>query len=231
MKPPAEKQDLQLMSRMFGDIAPRYDFVTRTFSFGMDSRWKQLAVVRARLPENAVVLDLACGTGDFSELILRKLPRSRTVAADLTEPMLELARKRGIRTVVCADAQLLPFPNDAFDCVFVGYGLRNFPDLTVALAEIARVLRPNGWLVTLDFFLPANPILRRLFLTILFTQGAAWGLLLHGRPRTYTYIPDSLRNFMSARDLVTRLQSAGFSSVDCREFLFGGIAVHWAIKS
>jgi len=219
------------MSRMFGDIAPRYDFVTRTFSFGMDSRWKQLAVDRSPLPADAVVLDLACGTGDFSELVVRKLPKAWSIAVDLTEPMLQLARQRGVHTVVCADAQSLPFPSGAFDCVFVGYGLRNFPNLPAAVAEIARVLRPGGGAVTLDFFLPANPILRRAFLAILFIQGAAWGLLLHGRPRTYTYIPDSLRGFMTARDLIGLLRGTGFSRVDSREFLFGGIAVHWALKS
>ena len=219
------------MSRMFGEIAPRYDFVTRTFSFGMDSRWKRMAVDRAPLPADAAVLDLACGTGDFSELVVRKLPRARSIAADLTEPMLDLARKREINTLVCADAQSLPFPSESFDCVFVGYGLRNFPNLLAAVKEIARVLRPGGCLVTLDFFLPRNPILRRVFLAILFIQGAAWGLLLHGRPRTYTYIPDSLRNFMTARDLAALLCGTGFSRVDSREFLFGGIAIHWAIKT
>lgn len=140
------------MSRMFGEIAPRYDFVTRTFSFGMDSRWKRMAVDRAPLPADAAVLDLACGTGDFSELVVRKLPRARSIAADLTEPMLDLARKREINTLVCADAQSLPFPSESFDCVFVGYGLRNFPNLLAAVKEIARVLRPGGCLVTLDFF-------------------------------------------------------------------------------
>jgi demethylmenaquinone methyltransferase / 2-methoxy-6-polyprenyl-1,4-benzoquinol methylase len=231
MNSPAEKQSKRLMRQMFGEIAPRYDFVTRIFSYGMDSRWKRQAVARAPLPSDALVLDLACGTGDFSKLVLEKLPQSRPVAADLTEPMLRLARQRGIANAVCADAEGLPFADAMFDCVFVGYGLRNFPHLSVAVQEIARVLRPGGCVVTLDFFLPANPILRRLYLGILYAQGGFWGLLLHGRPRTYTYIPDSLRGFMSMDDFSALLRRSGFARVDQRPYLFGGIALHWAIRN
>ena len=114
---------------------------------------------------------------------------------DLTERMLQLARARGVRHAVCGDAGMLPFPDASFDCVFIGYGLRNFPNLEVALREIERVTRPGGLLVSLDFFLPANPLLRKLYLAYLYAQGAFWGLVLHGRPRVYTYIPDSLRSF------------------------------------
>ena len=140
---------------MFSTIAPRYDFITRAFSYGMDRRWKRTLVRRARLPENAAVLDLASGTGDFSLEISARYPKSKTVAVDLTERMLKLARARGVQAVVCADAGLLPFPTACFDCVFIGYGLRNFPQLPVTLREIERVTRPGGLLLSLDFFLPA----------------------------------------------------------------------------
>ena len=129
------------MRAMFGEIAPRYDFITRIFSFGMDARWKRLGVARAGLADDAVVLDLASGTGDFSELILRQLPRARAVAMDLTEAMLRRARARGLTETACGDATALPFADGTFDCVFVGYGLRNFPCLQSALREIERVTR------------------------------------------------------------------------------------------
>ena len=92
MNSPAEKNDGRLMRRMFGAIAPRYDFVTRAFSYGMDRGWKEFAVQRASLSSGAVVLDLACGTGDFSQIVLQSLPGAMVVAVDLTEPMLELAK-------------------------------------------------------------------------------------------------------------------------------------------
>ena len=227
---PAERQDLGLMREMFGAIAPRYDFMTRVLSYGMDGRWKRLGVENATLPDNAVALDLAAGTGDFSELLLRRRPRARAVVVDLTEPMLRQARARGLQETACADATALPFADGSFDCVFVGYGLRNFPCLATALREIERVTRPGGLLVALDFFLPRNPVFRRAYLGYLYAQGAFWGTVLHGRPRTYTYIPDSLRSFVSLAEFSTMLGEMGYERMDARSFIFGGIGLHWAVK-
>jgi len=227
---PPEQRDSRLMRKMFGRIAPRYDFITRVFSYGMDRGWKRQAVERASLPPNAVILDLACGTGDFSKLVARRVPQAEIVAADLTHGMLCLAREGGIERVTCADALRLPFRDGAFDGVFVGYGLRNFPGMETAVAEILRVLRPGGVLVSLDFFLPANPVLRMIYLGYLYLQGGFWGLLLHGHPRTYTYIPDSLRRFVTAGEFCAVLGRAGYGSISVRRYLFGGIALHWAAR-
>ncbi|HLN03804.1 MAG TPA: ubiquinone/menaquinone biosynthesis methyltransferase [Bryobacteraceae bacterium] len=215
------------MRDMFTTIAPKYDFITRAFSFGMDRGWKRLAVTRAGLPSNARVLDLACGTGDFGKLALAHCSGAQIVASDLTEPMLRLAQ---IPDSACADAASLPFQSACFDAVFIGYGLRNFPRLEVTLQEVHRVLKPGGVLVSLDFFLPRNGWLRRLYLGYLYAQGAAWGILLHGRARVYTYIPDSLRNFLTAETFSSLLEKMQFTRVTARKFLLGGIAVHWARK-
>ena len=230
MRTPAEKQDAHEMRAMFGAIAPRYDFVTRIFSYGMDRRWKRACVAQAALPQNAIVLDLAAGTGDFSNLVIEKLPKARALAVDLTEAMLRVARERGVGEAVCADAGSLPFPDASFDCVFVGYGLRNFPNLALALKEIGRVTRPGGAMVSLDFFLPRNPIFRRTYLGYLFLQGAFWGLLLHGRARTYTYIPDSLKSFLSVDDFSVMLAQTGYEKIRARSFILGGIGAHFAVK-
>jgi demethylmenaquinone methyltransferase/2-methoxy-6-polyprenyl-1,4-benzoquinol methylase len=144
--------------------------------------------------------------------------------------MLQVARARGLHNGVCGDATRLPFADQSFDCVFIGYGLRNFPSLESALHEIERVTRPGGLLVTLDFFLPANRLFRRLYLGYLYGQGALWGTLLHGRPRTYTYIPDSLRSFVSMDEFSAALGRRGYALIDTRAFLFGGIGLHWAVK-
>ncbi len=131
---------------------------------------------------------------------------------------------------VCADATALPFADETFDRVFVGYGLRNFPNLIAAVQEIKRVTRPGGMLVSLDFFLPGNRVWRRLFLAYLYAQGTFWGTLLHGHPRIYTYIPDSLRHFVSMSDFAALLQDAGYVQVEDRAHLFGGIGLHWAVR-
>lgn len=230
MQPPPERQDTRLMRKMFGSIAPRYDFITRILSYGMDRRWKRLGVMRASLPEKAMVLDLASGTGDFSRLVRERLPNARPVAVDLTEEMLRLARASGLDEAVCADATMLPFADASFDCVFIGYGLRNFPNLGTAMREIERITRPGGLMVSLDFFLPANRVFRELYLGYLYLQGAFWGILLHGRPRTYSYIADSLRSFVSMQDFSSLLQRTGYERIDAQGFIFGGIALHWAVK-
>jgi demethylmenaquinone methyltransferase/2-methoxy-6-polyprenyl-1,4-benzoquinol methylase len=215
------------MRDMFSTIAPKYDFITRIFSYGMDQRWKRLAVRRAVLPARAKVLDLACGTGDFSKLVRREAPETSVIAADLTETMLRLS---GLPRAVCADAASLPFADGSFDAVFVGYGLRNFPGLRAAIEEVHRVLKPGGVLVSLDFFLPSRRWLRRFYLAYLYVQGAFWGLVLHRRARVYTYIPDSLQSFQSADEFTASLEKMQFAGVTARPFILGGIAVHWARK-
>ncbi len=219
------------MRRLFGVVAPRYDFITRVFSYGMDGTWKRRAVQMAGISGQAVVLDLACGTGDFSKLVRAQHPHAVTVACDLTESMLCVARSSGVTNPVCGDAARLPFADDSFDRVFVGYGLRNFPELTNALSELYRVMRPGGVLLTLDFFVPRNRVLRKLFLGYLYAQGAFWGALLHRETRIYTYIPDSLRSFVTAQDFSVALNNLKFHAVGERSFLLGGIALHRATKS
>jgi demethylmenaquinone methyltransferase/2-methoxy-6-polyprenyl-1,4-benzoquinol methylase len=124
----------------------------------------------------------------------------------------------------------LPFADGQFDAVFVGYGLRNFPQLEGALREILRVTKPGGLLVSLDFSLPANPLLRLVYLAVLYVQGAFWGLCLHGNAGHYTYIAKSLRSFVTSAGLRQLLERLGCRDVRATEYVLGGIAVHSAAK-
>lgn len=221
---PPEKADSRQMREMFETIAPRYDFITRAFSFGMDREWKRQALEGCGLPPGARVLDLACGTGDFSKLAVEA--GLRPVGADLTFGMLR--ESDGLRHAVCGDAMRLPFADSSFDAVCVGYGVRNFPDLGKALGEVRRVLRPGGVLASLDFFLPENRVWRELFLGYMHAQGAFWGLALHGQARIYTYIPRSLRSFLTSQGYSDLLGRSGFQGAGNRRYLLGAIQVHWA---
>src|SRR5438046_10262609 len=112
---PAERADTRLMRHMFGVIAPKYDFITRVFSYGMDRRWKRQGVAMATMPERPVVLDLACGTGDFSKLVAKRCPAAVTIAADLTNGMLRLARSGVVEEAGCAHAMAAPVLDQGFD--------------------------------------------------------------------------------------------------------------------
>jgi demethylmenaquinone methyltransferase/2-methoxy-6-polyprenyl-1,4-benzoquinol methylase len=215
--------------RLFGTIAARYDLITRLLSFGQDQRWKERLIDRANLSAGARVLDLACGTGDLSFLAAER--GANVTALDLTTEMIQLARaKKSAREIrwLTGDMNALPFPAGSFDVVTIGYGLRNVPELTVALAEAHRVLRPGGHLCSLDFERPESSILRGIYLLYLNTVGASLGWVLHGDPDTYRYIPASIRRWPGARRVAEIMRAHGFSAVECVP-LFGGLmALHIA---
>jgi len=212
--------------RLFATIADRYDFITRVLSYGQDRRWKRRLIDLAALRADDRVLDLACGTGD---LLFAAAARARTVVGlDLTHRMLVLAMRKRREKFVAGDMLALPFPDASFTVVTTGYGLRNVPDLRVAIAEIARVLAPGGRLLSLDFNRPDNALLRTAYHAYLTVAGAALGYALHRDPDTYRYIPESIRNYPGARGVARMLEEQGFTEVKVVPVLFGLMAIHVA---
>jgi ubiquinone/menaquinone biosynthesis methyltransferase len=217
--------------RLFSIIAPRYDLITVLLSFGRDRRWKRRLIGMAPISLETMVLDAACGTGDIAfEAAARG---GRVVGLDVTPGMLVLARERPetARTpvgFVCGDMVALPFPDASFTVVTTGYGLRNVPDLGVALAEIRRVLTPGGCLLSLDFNRPASPVIRTIYLAYLSIVGSALGLVLHRDPDTYRYIPASIRRYPGASAVCEMAKDAGFSSCTWHPVLGGLLAIHLA---
>ncbi len=242
LRDPAIKQ--YYVTTMFDLVAPRYDRFTRWFSYGLDARWKRqlLAEAATRLSPGAVALDAACGTGDLM-LGLRKQGvtvigldpsaamlascRMRCRDADLTTdlpPSPPTAAPRLLR----GDLMALPLPAAAVGMVTVGYGLRNVPELGAALAEIRRVLRPGGWLLSLDFFRPDSPLWAATFVRYLRVAGRLYGWWWHGEPNAYGYIAESVRRFLTARAFQTALGAAGFDVAAAHRKLAGGIGIHVA---
>jgi demethylmenaquinone methyltransferase/2-methoxy-6-polyprenyl-1,4-benzoquinol methylase len=217
--------------RMFGIIAPRYDLITRLLSYGLDQRWKARLVERAGDCRGRRALDLACGTGD---LALAVSARGATVLGlDLTQAMLRLAaRKPGGRRVawVLADMSHLPVGSASVDLVTVSYGLRNVARLDEALREIARVLRPGGRLLSLDFNRPAGTLLRETYLAYLAVVGSLLGLVLHGDADTYRYIAASLRRYPGAPAVAERMRACGLADATWEPLLGGLMALHAATK-
>jgi ubiquinone/menaquinone biosynthesis methyltransferase len=227
---------------LFDTIAPRYDRFTRWFSFGMDARWKRALARRARagLPRGGRILDLACGTGDLAACCLHDHGEVTQVSElalglDVSRDMLAIAARRlsaGDRRAVLinGDMMSLPVASSSIDLVMVGYGMRNVPVLAEALAEIRRVLKPAGWLFTLDFFRPGGRAWRAAFERYLRIAGRVYGWWWHGEPDAYGYIAASLERWLDRQAYEDRLQESGFRVGWRRCRLGGGICLHGATK-
>lgn len=219
--------------RLFHTIADRYDLITRLLSFGLDRRWKLRLAALARPVAGAPVLDLACGTGDIAFELAQS--GAGVIGLDVTHRMLQLARAlaeatppgRAVRFVT-GDMMALPFPEASFDVVTTGYGLRNVPRIDGALAEIRRVLRPGGLLLSLDFDRPRNPLVRGIYLGYLTIVGSVLGWILHRDPDTYRYIPESIRRYPGAAGVSSMLRDAGFGETRVVPLLGGLMAINVA---
>jgi demethylmenaquinone methyltransferase/2-methoxy-6-polyprenyl-1,4-benzoquinol methylase len=215
--------------RLFHTIAGRYDLITRLLSFGRDQAWKRRLVALAAPRAGMRALDLASGTGDIALALAAR--GARVTALDLTLRMLQLARAKpnaGGLTFVTGDMMTLPFPPDAFDLVTAGYGLRNVPRIDTAAAEIQRVLKPGGLLLSLDFNRPSNALVRGVYLTYLTLVGSALGWALHRDPDTYRYIPESIRRYPGADGVAAILARAGFERCEVIPLLGGLMAINVA---
>ena len=203
---------------MFDTIAPRYELVNRVMTFGLDRGWRRRTVAALALPPGALVLDLACGTGDLSRLGARCA--YRMVGADLSAGML--AANDRAAPVVQADGCRLPFAAGTFDGLLCGYALRNFSDLPGTLAEAARVVRPGGRLAVLEVDAPSSRVMRAGY-DVWFTRVVpVLGGLLSDRD-AYAYLPRSVDYLPPAAALRRLLLHAGFSGVGIRP-LAGGLS-------
>jgi ubiquinone/menaquinone biosynthesis methyltransferase len=215
--------------KLFATIADRYDLITAVLSYGQDARWKAKLVSIADVRAGERALDLAAGTGDIAFAVAAR--GAKTVALDLTHRMLQLARgKSQSASFITGDMTNLPFQPGSFDLITTGYGLRNVPDLNAAIDEIARVLKPGGRLLSLDFNRPENAIVRAAYLSYLAIIGSTLGWLLHRDPDTYRYIPESIRRYPGARGVADRLASRGFDHVTVIPLLFGLMSLHLASR-
>jgi demethylmenaquinone methyltransferase/2-methoxy-6-polyprenyl-1,4-benzoquinol methylase len=203
---------------MFDTIAPRYDLMNRLMTFGLDKGWRRSTVASLGLPDGALVLDLACGTGDLSRLGTRR--GYRMVGADLSAGML--AANATATPLVEADGSRLPFASGSFDGLVCGYALRNFTDLAATLTECARVLRPGGRLAVLEVDAPTSRLWRTGY-DVWFTKAVpALGAALSDR-EAYHYLPESVAYLPPTHELRRMLLDAGFSAVGIRP-LAGGLS-------
>lgn len=224
--------------RMFGEIAGRYDLLNHLLSLNVDRYWRW-RTVRQAPPGDGPILDLCTGTGDLALAYYRaSRGQAQIVAADFCHPMLVLGDQKRSRagvngqvTFVEADAQRLPFPDDYFALVCVAFGLRNVTDTDRGLREMARVCRPGGRVVVLEFSMPRRQPLRAIycwyFRHVLPRIGQA---LARNRQDAYRYLPESVGEFPSGDALVERMRAAGLARLTYRPLTLGVATLYLGVK-
>lgn len=214
-------QNPQFVKTTFASIAQRYDLANHLLSGGMDFLWRRRAaeIVREWNPQR--VLDLATGSGDLALTIQRACPNAEMIGTDFCEPMLEQARKKGLQNTVVADAMRLPFSAAEFDVVTVAFGLRNMESWPGALREMARVLKPGGHVLILDFSIPKPP-LRTLYRFYLHRILPWLAEMVTREKSAYEYLGASIEKFPHGEEMKSLIASCGFSEPTC-EPLTGGI--------
>jgi demethylmenaquinone methyltransferase/2-methoxy-6-polyprenyl-1,4-benzoquinol methylase len=232
------EQKRQYVRALFSTIADRYDFITVALSFGRDRAWKKRLVRAAGVQRDDRVVDLACGTGDIA--FIAAAYGAVVIGLDVTRRMVELARAKAqqigegadtrLPQFAVADMMALPLANASVDVITTGYGLRNVPALDVAVDEIARVLRPGGRLVSLDFNRPRAAVIRLPYLAYLTVVGATLGWILHRDPDTYRYIPESVRRYAGAHGVAELLTAHGFQNVRIIRVMGGFMTIHVAYR-
>jgi demethylmenaquinone methyltransferase/2-methoxy-6-polyprenyl-1,4-benzoquinol methylase len=232
------QQKEQAVQRMFSSIARYYDLNNSLLSLGLHHSWKRQAAAHL-IEDSRFVLDVGAGTADLALLAARRLgERARIVAADLNGPMLAIGLQK-VRTarlqrqILCvqANAEHLSAPDATFDAVTTGFCLRNVSDLSRALQEIRRVLKPGGRLICLEFSRPLAGWLRRLYDWYSFTLLPWIGTRVSGDTTgVYQYLPASIRSFPDQDGLARLLREVGFQKVEYHNLSGGIVAIHVAVK-
>lgn len=223
------------VQKMFAAIAPSYDLNNRLHSLWMDQSWRRIAVKLANLKATDRVVDVACGTGDLTLAFQTKLaqitgragassPRAAVLGIDFTYEMLPIAGAKSYSSIsyINGDALSLPLPNQSADVISIAFGIRNVSDPAAAIHEFARVLRPGGRLIILEFSLPTNPILRGLYNFYFRKILPRTATLISGdKTGAYKYLPESVNTFISRDTMQEMMRDAGFGQVEAFPLTFG----------
>src|SRR5688572_14703421 len=232
------------ISGMFDAIAERYDFLNHLLSAGLDKRWRKQAIDALQLTGRETILDLCTGTADLALAATSGERRAkRVVGIDFSAAMLQIGHDKVRRagpigpavtapavTLIRGDAMRIPLRDASVDATTIGFGIRNVEQPAVACQEIARVLRPAGTLVILEFSLPRSSVLRNFYLWYFRSILPLIGRLVSKHPSAYTYLPASVEAFPSPEEFCQQLRDAGFGTVRAVPLTFGIVYMFVAVK-
>ena len=229
----AKKENIKAL---FDNIAPDYDKLNHILSLNIDKSWRRKAVREIIDKEGPLkVLDVACGTGDFTIEIARKMSGGSVTGIDLSEGMMSVGREKaaaaGIEAVLeYGDCEALRYEDNTFDRVAVAFGVRNFEHLNLGLKEMWRVLDKDGKLVILELSVPSNPVIRWCYKLYFLNILPAIGGFVSGNKGAYRYLPASVLHFPAPDKFVAMMHEAGFREVRHKAFTFGICRMYVGIK-
>lgn len=232
------KEKTRKVAGVFHSVAEKYDIMNDLMSFGIHRIWKRIAVDLANIRNGDKVLDLASGTGD---LTARMAPlvgdKGRICSSDINSSMLEKGKEnllnKGIYQnidYVLADAEELPFADNTFNKVIIGFGIRNVTHIEKALASMCRVLKPGGRAIILEFSQPNVPLVKPIYDAFSFSVLPLLGKLIAGDSASYKYLHESIRMHPDQQAMANLLVSAGFDESDYHNLTAGIVAVHRGFK-
>jgi len=225
MNAPTLDKSAPRVREMFSNIAGRYDLLNHLLSANQDKVWRRTAIKILKPRAEERILDLCCGTGDFAAQCLQAEPQCHLTGADFAIPMLQIARQKNPSAIqfTAADALCLPFEDHQFDAVMVAFGVRNFTDTKAGLIEIARVLKPGGRLMMLEFLRPESAFLKWGFGIFFRRILPVIGRIISGHGQAYSYLPASVNGFYSEKEIDALFESCGFV-VQHSKSHFAGVA-------
>lgn len=225
------------VERLFDSIAPTYDALNHTLSFGFDRAWRSKAVKAVASYQPQTVLDVATGTGDFALLLARKLRLRKVTAVDISDGMMRVGREKaareGLHDVVIfkkEDCSRLSFDDGCFDAVTVTFGIRNFENLDACMGEILRVLRKGGHLVMLELSYPNRKLWRFLFGIYSRLVMPVVGRIISGDDSAYTYLPETMKAFPQGEVMSQILHDNGFKKASFHRLTMGICTLYVAEK-
>ncbi len=233
-----ELEHARAVREMFSGIAKKYDFLNHFLSVNTDKRWRRLVSRKLKdvlNRDDALILDVACGTGDLS-VELQTAGKAKVVGTDFCRPMLEIAFDKNGKNQTSipyleADGMNLSFADNTFDAVTIAFGLRNFSNWQDGLVELHRILKTGGKLAILEFSTPVVPGFKQIF-SLYFTQLLPRiGGAVSGSRGAYEYLPDSVSRFPDQKGLAKMMQETGFSSVEYKNLTGGIAALHIGTKN
>jgi demethylmenaquinone methyltransferase / 2-methoxy-6-polyprenyl-1,4-benzoquinol methylase len=223
------------VGQLFATIARRYDLINDIQSFGLHRLWKRRLLRLAHPQPGERALDLCCGTGDLTLALAKQ--GVDAVGLDFSAPMLQVAVKKSkLQTpnskveFIQGDAQRIPFPENTFALVTIGYGLRNLADLDAGLRDMLRVAKPGGRLLALEFGKPNNAVWRAIYFTYLKFLLPVFGKLFCGNSAAYGYILESLKHYPAQKTVALKMGELGWRNVRVINLVGGVMSIHYAEK-